>query len=192
MIKERDVPFTTLNLTTSATRQCSKKRSSSKRWFEVEVLNNETDKDEVDTAWSWPVKCKGTPPIQPVRYCYKDKRSTDNLEDILNHAIARWGPAMQEQVSALSIDLDEGTGNDPHVYCSDPKISGDALVISNQTKDGDDEWDWDKCDTQSTTGYIYESDERSRHTLDFCHLKTDAVEKMKPWAIRAMMHELGM
>ena len=70
-------------------------------------------------------------------------------------------------------------------------MSDDALVISDETKDDDDEWNWEQCDTQSTTGYDYESTDRGRHTLETCHLKPDAVDKTTPYAIRAMTHELG-
>ena len=84
-------------------------------------------------------------------------------------------PAMQNHISALSIDLD--FGNDPKVLCRDPRVSDDAVVISDATKDGDDDWNWYHCATESTTGYNYESDERGRHTLDFCHLIPGDEEK---------------
>ena len=162
-----------------------------KRWYGVADSDEDTDKDQEGSVCAWPVKCPAPNPIQPVRYCFKDKRSADNLQPILNEAIARWAPAMQDHVSALSIDLEDGCDNDPHVYCSDDRVSGDALVISDETKDDDAEFNWEECDTQSTLGYDYDSNERGRHTMEFCHLKPDSPDGTHHWAVRAMMHELG-
>lgn len=159
---------------------------ASKRWYGVQEADESTDKTQVNTVWPWPVKCQGPPPVQPIRYCYKDQRSADNLEDIVNHAIARWGPAMQGHVSALSIDLDEGAGGKIDVFCSDPRISDDALVISDETIEDNPAWNWEQCDTHSSTGYDYTSSVRGRHTLEFCHLKPDAKEGSRPFAIRKL------
>ncbi|KAK3686548.1 hypothetical protein LTR37_019718 [Vermiconidia calcicola] len=164
---------------------------ASKRWYSVEDSDENTDLKQEGKSFAWPVKCSGPPsPVQPVRYCFKDKRSKDNLKDILDSAISRWGPAMQEHVSALSIDLD---AHDPEIYCDNDRVSDDALVISDETKEGaeNDDWNWYECNTQSTTGYDYSSDARGRHTLEFCHFKPDDREGTRKWAIRGMMHELG-
>ena len=147
---------------------CTRKAAATKRWYGVEISDESTDRDQEGVAYAWPVRCGPPNPIQPVRYCFKDERSAKNLDDIVNHAIARWAPAMQNHVSVLSIDLD--FGNDIHVYCEDDRVSNDALVISDETHDNDDDYNWNMCSTQSTTGYDYESDLKGRHTLEFCHL----------------------
>lgn len=95
---------------------------------------------------------------------------------------------MREHVSALSIDLD---AHEPDIYCEDDRVSDDALVISDESKEGaeNEDWNWDECSTQSTTGYDYNSDARGRHTLEFCHLKPDKREDAyhRKLAIRGMM-----
>lgn len=171
----------------SSARSCAHTAAASKRWYGVEKPDDSTNKQQEGRSFPWPVKCGPPNSVQPLRYCFKDQRSADNLIDIVNHAIARWAPAMQDHVSALSIDLDQGTGGDHHVYCSDSRVSGDALVISDETKDDNEQWNWEECDTQTTTGYDYSSNTRGRHTLEFCHLLPNQKEKTTPYAIRAMM-----
>ena len=172
------------------TGQCAARTALSKRWYGVEDLDASTDTDVPDKAFAWPVKCGPPNPVQPIRYCWKDKRSVDNLEEVLNHAIARWAPAMQDGVSALSIDLDDGTGGDKHVFCSDERVSADALEIFDATAD-DDEEDAEEVDSFTTTGYDYYSDDRGRHHMWFGHLDPNDREGTLAKAIVVMIHELG-
>lgn len=132
----------------------------------------------------------------PVRYCWRDQRSYENLGDTLNHAIAKWALAAIHSSLDIALDFqgDENTAvQDVHsVYCDDPRVKDDALVIWDESKDGDDEFNWEQCDTKATTGYEYGSQVRGRHTLQFCDLVPGYEVQTKDKAIRAMMHELGM
>ncbi|WPH04872.1 Hypothetical protein R9X50_00776900 [Acrodontium crateriforme] len=98
----------------------------------------------------------------PVRYCWRDRRSYQNLHEILNHAIAKWGPAAYH--SSLDIALDfQGDATtafkDAHmVFCHDPRVKNDALIIWDESRDGDDDFNWDRCDTKATTGYEYRNE----------------------------------
>ena len=154
------------------------------RWFSVPDLPTPPHK----TPWGpWPLVCPG---MQPVRYCFKDARSEKNLKPVIDAAVARYTSALE--VSTLSFILD----NEASAVCSDDEsvVRGDALIVSDETKDGEenDDFNWDECDTQATTGYDYRSEESGRHTLEFCHLKPGYEGKTREASVRAMMHELGM
>lgn len=71
------------------------------------------------------------------------------------------------------------------------KVRADALVISDVTKDRDDDHNWNSAETQTTTGYDYRSQTRGRHTLRFGHLIPGAEGTTEGKAVLAMMHELG-
>lgn len=52
-----------------------------KRWYGVP----EGDKTTILGGWGpWPVMCKEPEPVQAIRYCFKDKRSADNLQPIVD------------------------------------------------------------------------------------------------------------
>ncbi|OQO04361.1 hypothetical protein B0A48_10972 [Cryoendolithus antarcticus] len=154
----------------------------SKRWIGVQPIKD----DKVIGGYGpWPVLCAGPQQMQPVRYCFKDDRSKMNLQPILDKAIVKWAHAMT--VSTVTIVPD----NAETLSCSDPKIRDDALVIVDGTKDGNDEYNWNECSTESaTTGYDYAGKQRGRHLLTFCHLipGDDATHDK---AVKAMTHELG-
>ena len=162
-----------------------------KRWYSVPATPPPTEYRS-PFIYPWPVLCNPPHEYQPLRYCYKDKRSADNLESVVNSAVARWAQAMRH--SALKIELDPECEANPYKFCSELATHTDALVISDVTSDSDDVWNWEQCDTQTTTGYRYvplgDPPEPYRHTMEFCHLITGH-ESTRSWAVRAMMHEFG-
>ncbi|KAK6433743.1 hypothetical protein LTR95_010073 [Oleoguttula sp. CCFEE 5521] len=153
-----------------------------KRWIGVQPIKD----DKVIGGYGpWPVLCSGPQQTQPVRYCFKDARSESNLQPILDKAISKWAHAMT--VSTMSIVPDNGET----LSCSDPKVRDDALVIIDGTKDGNDEYNWNECSTESaTTGYDYVGKQRGRHVLTFCHL-IPGEDSTHDKAVKAMTHELG-
>ncbi|KAK4548754.1 hypothetical protein LTR36_008527 [Oleoguttula mirabilis] len=153
-----------------------------KRWYGVNVLHPPM----ILGGWGpWPLMCPGPNQKQPIRYCFKDQRSHDRLQTIVDQAVARWAHAL-----APASNLEIGYDHDDTYLCNDAKIRPDALVISDESTDGNE--NWDDCDTKSTTGYKYTTDNaRGRHTLEFCHLKPGDEAATEPGAVRAMMHELG-
>ena len=52
-----------------------------KRWYGVP----EGEKTMIRGGWGpWPVMCKEPEPVQAIRYCFKDKRSADNLQSTVD------------------------------------------------------------------------------------------------------------
>jgi hypothetical protein len=151
-----------------------------KRWLGVQPLIDEVSKGPFGP---WPPICTS----QAVRYCFANTRSQTNLEPIVNQAVAKWAHAFLN--SALQIIPD----NEEALLCTDPSVRADALVISDATRDNDKEWNsGPECPTDSaTTGYDYDSDDRGRHRLDFCHYDPDDRKGTEAPAVQAMMHELG-
>lgn len=151
-----------------------------KRWFGVQPLTDEISKGSFGP---WPPICTG----EAVRYRFANARSHTNLEPIVNQAVAKWAHAFLN--SALEIVPD----NQKALLCTDPAVRADALVISDATKDNDKRWNYGSdCPTDSaSTGYDYDSDDRGRHRLDFCHLDPDDKKETEALAVQAMMHERG-
>lgn len=168
----------------------------SPRWLSIPELHPPLNPSYA--GWGpWPRVCTGTPQMRaPVRYCWRDQRSYDNLGVTLNHAIAKLAPAAIHSSLDIALDFegdDKTAVKDAHtVYCNDPRVKDDALVIWDESKDGNEEFNWEQCDTKATTGYDYGSQVRGRHTLQFCDLVPGYEDRTKDKAIRAMMHELGM
>lgn len=151
-----------------------------KRWLGVQPLNDEISKGPFGP---WPPICT----MQSVRYCFAEARSQANLEPIVNQAVAKWAHAFLN--SALKIIPD----NEETLLCTDPAIRADALVISDVTKDNDKKWNHGPdCPTDSVSvGYDYDSDDRGRHRLDFCHYDSDDRKGTEQPTVQAMMHGLG-
>ncbi|KAM0718962.1 hypothetical protein Q7P37_006034 [Cladosporium fusiforme] len=153
-----------------------------KRFFGVEGLD---DSQSGSLLLSWPV----IKPNQPVRYCFADDRSHQNLKEIVDQAIAKWAPAFED--SNLEIIPD----NKEALICTYPTTRVDALIITDMTKDNNPRWNRaPECTTESaTTGYDWTPATRNlkRHHLNFCHLDPDDIKGTKAQAIRAMTHELG-
>ena len=168
-----------------------------RRWFGIPTLPSDNT-FAAPYFYPWPATCSN-PIVQPVRYCYKDKRSQKNLDSIVQEAIAGWSPAWTDGTnihSALRIIPDPGCGDSKYCLCSDPNVSKDALVISDETRDGDSEWnDGPQCQTVTTTGYHYiangEPDAPFRHFLKFCAFDPSDNNRQKPKAVLIMEHELG-
>ncbi|KXT05419.1 hypothetical protein AC578_11014 [Pseudocercospora eumusae] len=110
-----------------------------------------------------------------------------------------WNP--QGQVSSMTIEPDSGCPRDdkgrlqPDCLCASPGVSRDALIISDETKDGDNAWnDGPDCQTSTTTGYSYigggEPSVAWRHRLRFCAYEPSDNNRSLRRAIRAMAHEL--
>ncbi|KAI7313889.1 hypothetical protein KC315_g11530 [Hortaea werneckii] len=153
-----------------------------KRWYGVP----EGEKTTILGGWGpWPVMCKEPEPVQAIRYCFKDKRSADNLQPIVDQAVARWAHALHPS-TALTISLD----NHDEKVCND-HVRKDALVVTDTTRDGDEAFNWERADTLTTTGYDYRSKDPWRHSLKFGHLVPGAGEKNRETAVVNMMHELG-
>ncbi|RMY24308.1 hypothetical protein D0867_01469 [Hortaea werneckii] len=164
-----------------------------KRWYGVP----EGEGANIQGGWGpWPVMCKEPEPVQAIRYCFKDKRSADNLQPIVDQtsadwlirnlkAVARWAHALHP-FTTLTISLD----NRDEKVCND-QVRKDALVVTDTTRDGDEAFNWEKADTLTTTGYDYRSKDPWRHSLKFGHLVPGAGERNRETAIVNMMHELG-
>ncbi|KAI6898042.1 hypothetical protein KC318_g3924 [Hortaea werneckii] len=129
--------------------------------------------------------CKEPEPVQAIRYCFKDKRSADNLQPIVDQAVARWAHALHP-FTTLTISLD----NRDEKVCND-HVRKDALVVTDTTRDGDEAFNWEKADTLTTTGYDYRSKDPWRHSLKFGHLVPGAEEQNRETAVVNMMYELG-
>jgi hypothetical protein len=153
-----------------------------KRWYGVRTPNGN---NTIDGWGPWPTICNGE--TQPIRYCFGDSRSQTNLQGIVNQAVSNWAPAIK--VSKMTIGLD----NEDSPVCDPGKNRADALVITDGTKTDAtaDEYNWEHCDKQATTGYMYGSKATGRHTLEFCDLVPGSEEATKPYAVRSMTHELG-
>ncbi|KAF2165190.1 hypothetical protein M409DRAFT_56068 [Zasmidium cellare ATCC 36951] len=165
-----------------------------KRWYGVpEYPGKGKGKDPF--VYPWPVVCEN-PFIQPVYYCFRDKRSAENLQEVVNQAIAKWGHAMS--VSALTFELDPLTKGDPTMPCSqlESKLH-DSLVISDESLDDPDlnkvkkHFNSGLCSTATTVGYTYEPAVPFRHHLRFCDLQPWDAEADMAHAVRSMTHELG-
>lgn len=60
------------------------------------------------------------------------------------------------RVSSLSIDLEPTCNGKSMCICSDEGVATDALMISDETREDDDEWnEGSDCYTASTVGYRY-------------------------------------
>lgn len=166
-----------------------------KRWYGVQPNINDP-KTQKSGFYPWPVRCTDPQYYQPIYYCFKDHRSVNNLNDILLNAIAVWAHAIE--ATALSIDLPPPANGDPHVLCGDQRLAGytDALVISDDTQDGNDALkdalaDESACQTATTIGYQWiaagEMPRPWRHSLRFCAIGYST----KAEKIQKMAHELG-
>lgn len=154
--------------------------------------------------YPWPKVCS-LPEKAPLRYCFKDKRSATNLGPVLKGAQQIWAPAMvspEGQVSSMSIEPDSGCPRDEHgqmsaeCLCSSRGVSRDSLVISDETKDKDPEWnDGPECTTATTVGYHHAADDEPdrpwRHYIKFCAYEPDDNNRSLQRAIRSMAHEFG-
>jgi hypothetical protein len=144
--------------------------------------------------YPWPVTCGYPNALQPLRYCFRDKRSADNLEEPVNLAIAYWAEAMR--VSAMKIILDPGAENDIHNYCGTGNVAHDAYWISDVTIDGDYEWNsGPRCRTASTLGYHYIPPNQfappRRHHMIVCAFQPDWSGGTKEMAAASIAHEFG-
>lgn len=155
-----------------------------KRWFSLQKPNEGGVNGGRGT---WPAMCPGSDrPAQVISYCFEDQRSERRLKDLLNHAVAGWALALYPH-SSLEIDLD----NAQSTICSNSNRP-DALHIIDNSRDNDDRWNFSpQCRTAASLGYLYGSDARGRHHLDFCALAPGFEEESKPFALADMIHELG-
>ncbi|KAK4505332.1 hypothetical protein PRZ48_003295 [Zasmidium cellare] len=163
-----------------------------RRWYGVQPWDQTAEKDPRRIT-PCPITCQN-PVEQPVRYCFRDKRSAKNLGEIVDKAVVGWSHAMVH--SALRIQLDPGTGGDPEITCADERVAKDALVISDETRDGDEDYNLGPdCPTAATLGYQFIPEGRPtlpfRHRLRFCGYLADNEHRTKESAVRQMMHELG-
>ncbi|SMR47917.1 unnamed protein product [Zymoseptoria tritici ST99CH_1A5] len=164
-----------------------------RRWYGVKALHPPMIAQK-PYYYPWPATCGYPNALQPVRYCFLDKWSADNLEDVLNVAISYWGEAMR--VSALKIILDPGARGNKHNYCGTEGVATDALVISDETKPGDDEWNGGpNCVTASTVGYKYTPRNQypspHRHYMKVCAYQPQYPYGTAELASRDIAHELG-
>lgn len=166
-----------------------------KRWFGIFPLVGDK---QAPYIYPWPTTCTD-PYIQPVRYCFADKRSAQNLQPIVDAAREIWAPAMA--ASALRIELDPRAGGDNEFPCSEMEGDKDALVIKDLSRDHDDDWNYGPiCNTVTSIGYGYVIDNHNepgagrpyRHFMDFCDRDPDLPTGSKNDAIRSMTHELGI
>ena len=136
-----------------------------------------------------------------------DKHAADNLNELLQHAIAGYAYAIT--VSSIWFELDMACENDPHRYCNSRGIEDDTLRIYNTAPRGDDDFgpaaEMDYVDeawlgrsieggtTQATVGYNHNIYRPGRHALYFGHYDAvDAVRVYEPAQAKAeLMHELG-
>ncbi|EME85388.1 uncharacterized protein MYCFIDRAFT_171316 [Pseudocercospora fijiensis CIRAD86] len=118
-----------------------------KRWLSIPELPS-AGVMQLPYIYPWPRTCS-SPPKRPVRYCYDNARSARNLGPLMEVAQAAWAAAMmnpQGQVSSLSIEPDPGCPRDedgqlkPDCLCLSGRVRKDTLVISDETKDGDDDF----------------------------------------------------
>lgn len=133
----------------------------------------------------WPIEVpddenNGQGNKQPVRYCYKDQASYDNLQPFVDAAIQEWTTAMATvDPTALSFEIDTRSG--PQSLCGDfpDGVVMDAVAVTYLGTD---------CDPNTSVGYDYdELDLMYRNFLDYCLIpgKSDA------YNIASMTHELG-
>ncbi|KAF7194283.1 hypothetical protein HII31_04316 [Pseudocercospora fuligena] len=176
--------------------------SVSKRWFSVPELPT-AGIMQVPYVYPWPRTCS-TPVKRPVRYCYLNARSARNLAPLVQVAQAAWAAAMvnpEGQVSSLSLEPDSGCPRDengqlmPDCICTG-RVNRDALVISDETIDGDEGWnDSPMCETSTTLGYEYISDDEPdrpwRHRLRFCAYEPTHPARSFESASRDLTHEFG-
>lgn len=164
-----------------------------KRWYSVPEHPGQGEAQD-PFVYPWPVVCQH-PYVQPIYYCFQDKRSAKNLQHVVNEAITKWAHAIR--VSSLSTELDPRTLGDTNVPCSQLEGDKDSLVISDETLDDPDvekvkkHFNSGLCQTQTTVGYTYEPKVPFRHTLKFCDLQPWDAEADMPHAVRVMTHELG-
>lgn len=126
-----------------------------KRWYGVKPLPLEGSGQSIMSPYyyPWPATCN-SPTVQPIRYCWKDVRSQQNLQVVIDKAVAAWSHAMEG--SSLTVMLDPTCHGNEKCLCSDPGVATDALMISDETRDGDDAWnEGSDCVTASTVGYRY-------------------------------------
>ena len=65
---------------------------------------------------SWTAEQLDDARLRVAKYCSARKRSTDKLDAVVNEAVSRWGPALQQDVSASRLGLH--SLHDPHVSCA--------------------------------------------------------------------------
>ena len=163
-----------------------------KRWYSVDERVGMTL--PAPYVFAWPVTCSSPQKIQPIRYCFRNARSARNLQAVLDGAIRIWAPAMA--VSGMRIIPDPACDNQDECVCTRDAASVDSLVISDETKDGDLEYNQsEECITETTIGYEYiprgEPDRPWRHALRFSLWDVLDPDKTMELAIRGMAHELG-
>ncbi|KAM3422859.1 hypothetical protein BST61_g341 [Cercospora zeina] len=160
-----------------------------KRWYSVDTKGPSRTHPS-----AWPVVCTTPKVSQPLHYCFKDIRSAKNLGQVVDAAIRIWAPAIA--VTAMSIVPDPQCKNPAQCICDNAWAKTDSLVISDVTKDGDDEWNnGPHCHTETSVGYQCIAPGVSvkpwRHYLHFAELKDKQAEDAMVFAVRAMAHELG-
>lgn len=125
-----------------------------KRWYGVKPLPPAPQNYLSPYYYPWPITCSSPKPIQPIRYCFKDARSAKNLQIVVDRAIAFWSQAML--VSSFTITVEPTCRNKFPCLCSDSGVAKDALMISDEIRDKDEEWNQGPdCYTASTVGYRY-------------------------------------
>ncbi|KAK4549987.1 hypothetical protein LTR36_002954 [Oleoguttula mirabilis] len=137
----------------------------------------------------WPVFALDTAgnTQQPVRYCYRDQDSLDELEEYVDDAIQKWNTAMTSQVAtAFMIIADPRLPRDVDPLCENLELGQgqvmDALAISYKGKT------WAAA---TSVGYAYDKLDRPyRHYIDFC-VDLDDLDKDDAFYIASMTHELG-
>ena len=132
--------------------------SLSKRWFRVPKYQARWPGWEPG-RWlvqSWPEDpdCGG----YPIRFCFTDEHSATHGYGALQEGAALYGHA--SQFSGIAFGLDEGTGSDPMVFCSDPRVRVDTLQFTDHTipikkwpEDRDRMLRQPGCSTQASLGY---------------------------------------
>lgn len=127
-----------------------------RRWYGVKTLPSEGLEHGYISPhyYPWPITCSDPKVVQPIRYCFKDERSAKNLQKIVDMSIAAWAQAML--VSSLAITTEPSCRGVEPCLCSDSGVAKDALMISDETRDEDDEFNLGpNCVTASTVGYRY-------------------------------------
>ncbi|CZT18896.1 uncharacterized protein RCC_04741 [Ramularia collo-cygni] len=167
-----------------------------KRWYGVKTLPAPgADQSYLSPYYyPWPVTCSSPKVVQPIRYCFKDKRSAKNLQAVVDRSIAAWSQATL--VSSLAITVEPTCRDKNMCICSGLGVAKDALMISDETIDGNDEWNHGpECYTASTVGYRYAPKGQPiiphRHYMKFCSYAPQYSWGQFEEAERDMGHEWG-
>ncbi|KXT15968.1 hypothetical protein AC579_1428 [Pseudocercospora musae] len=152
-----------------------------KRWYGVDHLREETQ----HLAGPWPdAYGDGTTPI---RFCFNDQDSYNNLLNLVQDAINIWNPAFA--VSTLTIEPSCGVGN-WHCIC-DEDTHWDVLTIADVT-------DEEGGKTFATQGHTYieredrERGDDGRYFYHFLGVKRDEPRGFSRWwDLHGVAHEFG-